>query len=306
VVDPAARLAMLRSGDLDVAEVPFKLKREADAAGLSFLRSDAAAIYHVHLGGQVLPSRESFDPAVPWVGDPNDAASQERARQVRQALDLAVDKQAIIGSVFEGEGVPVAYPWVVPGSEFIPPGMTPTAYDPARAKQLLAEAGYPNGFGHEIEMYLVPFPGRAEMVDVGEAVAGFWERNLGLQVRRIPAEWATFAPQKQRPRKMAWATWGYGAIPRPSAEPAITMSTWLTSKSPNNTIAEVPRIDDPDRAKRVQLYRELGQTIQDGHYVVSIAAVPALYAYNKGALASWPLAPGEAYIHGFEDAVPAR
>ncbi len=196
----------------------------------------------------------------------------------------------------------------------MPPDVVPSPYDPERARQLLAEAGYPEGFGHEIEMYLVPFPGRGEMVDVGEAVAGYWERNLGLQVRRVPAEWATFAPQKERPRKMAWATWAYGAIPRPSAEPAITMVSWLTSKSPNNTIAETPKLDElygrivtePDRAKRVQFYRELGELIHDQHYVVPIAAVPGLYAINSKAVASWPLAPGEPYIHGYENAVPAR
>ena len=70
---------------------------------------------------------------------------------------------------------------------------------------------------------------------------------------------------------------------------------------------EVGRIvTEPDRASRVQLYRELGQLIHDQHYVIPIAAVPGLYAVNSKAVGSWPLAPGEPYIHGYEYAVPAR
>src|SRR3954447_2807115 len=62
VPDQSARLAMLRAGEIEITEIPFKLKREADAAGLKYLRVDGAAIYHVQLGGQVMPSRDVFDP----------------------------------------------------------------------------------------------------------------------------------------------------------------------------------------------------------------------------------------------------
>ena len=61
-----------------------------------------------------------------------------------------------------------------------------------------------------------------------------------------------------------------------------------------------------DLKETLQLYRELGQLIHDQHYVIPIAAVPGLYAVNSKAVGSWPLAPGEPYIHGYEYAVPAR
>ncbi len=314
VPDQAARLAMLRAGEIDITEIPFKLKREAEASGLQFLRVEGAAIYHVQLGGQILPTRDTFDANVPWVGTPGDAASQERALKVRRALNLAVDKQAIINSVFEGEGVPGVAPYYLPGSEFMPSGLQPYPYDPQEAKRLLAEAGYPQGFSREIEMQLMPWPGRAEMVDVGEAVAGFWERNLGLKVKRTPIDFATWVPNVGVPRKNAWVTWAHGYIPRPVSEPLIGMETWLTSQSRYNTVAETPEIDalamkiraDLDRAKRVQDYRELAQMIYSQYYTVPVAAVPTIYAYNPKAIAAWPLQPGESYIGGYERAVPAR
>src|SRR5579885_431596 len=313
VPDEAARLAMLRAGEVDITEIPFKLKREAEATGYQFLRVEGAAIYHVQLGGQIAPSRDTFDPSVPWVGTPGDAASQERAQKVRQALNLAVDKQAIINSVFEGEGVPAVVPYYLPGGEFLPPDLKPYPYDPAEAKRLLADAGYPQGFSREIEMQLMPWPGRAEMVDVGEAVAGFWERNLGLKVKRTPIDFATWVPNVGVPRKTAWVTWAHGYIPRPVSEPLIGMETWLTSQSRYNTVAETPEIDalatkiraDLEHAKRVQDYRELAQTMYSHYYTVPIASVPTLYAYHPKVIASWPLQPGESYIGGYERAVPA-
>src|SRR6185295_13624638 len=47
IPDQSARLAMLRAGEIDITEIPFKLKREADAAGLQILRIAGAGIYHI-------------------------------------------------------------------------------------------------------------------------------------------------------------------------------------------------------------------------------------------------------------------
>lgn len=314
VPDEAARLAMLRAGEIDVTAVSFKFKREVEAARLQLLRIKGAALYHVYLGGQVLPTRKTFDPQVPWAGNPKDPASLARALKVRQALNLAVDKQAIINSVFEGEGVPSAVPYLPPGSEFVPKALAPYAYDPAQAKRLLAEAGYAQGFTREVEMLLMPWPGRAEMVDAAEAVAGFWERHLGLKVKRTPIDFATWAPGVGRPRNMAWRAGAHGFIGRPVAEPVVAMATWGFSQSSYMTFAETAEFDalygrilaEPDRAKRAQLYRDLAQMMYDGYYSVPITAVPALYAYNPKVLRSWPLPPGDAYAHGYEYVVPAR
>jgi ABC-type transport system substrate-binding protein len=73
-------------------------------------------------------------------------------KRVRQALNLAIDKEAIMQHVFAGQGVPVAmYPigsyGVAGGAD---PELQPHPYDPVKARQLLAEAGYPNGFETKI------------------------------------------------------------------------------------------------------------------------------------------------------------
>lgn len=70
--------------------------------------------------------------------------------KVRQALNYAVNKQAIIDNIYGGNGS-VASQAAVVGSFGFNPDIKPYSYDPAKAKALLAEAGYANGFDMEIQ-----------------------------------------------------------------------------------------------------------------------------------------------------------
>ena len=96
---------------------------------------------YVILGGQ-WPTKPTYDPKVPWA-----LPDAERARKVRLALNLAVDKQAIMQRVLGGLGTRDREP----GSRTRPirgprtRSKKPYPYDPAKAKALLAEAGYPEG-----------------------------------------------------------------------------------------------------------------------------------------------------------------
>lgn len=66
---------------------------------------------------------------------------------VRKAFKLAVDSQAYVDSVRQGSGLP-AFSWIPPGMPGYNPNMgTDYAFDPEKAKQFLADAGYPNGEG---------------------------------------------------------------------------------------------------------------------------------------------------------------
>ena len=223
-------------------------------------------------------------------------------------MNLAVDKKAIIDAVFEGEGIPSVVPYLGPDTKFVPPDMSPYPYDPKEAKRLLLEAGYANGFSREIEMLIMPWPGRAEMADVGEVVAGFWERNLGLKVKRRPMDFGAYAQNVGGPRKSAWVTWAHGFTPRPVGEPITGMGTWMLTHSRNNSGVESVNLDKlanmirgtADSAQRVLAYHALAREFYEHFYTVPIASVPSLYAFNAKVIRTWPLQPGEAYISGYE------
>ncbi|HSR35065.1 MAG TPA: peptide ABC transporter substrate-binding protein, partial [Anaerolineae bacterium] len=110
---------------------------------------------------------------------------------VRQALAAAIDRQSIIDNVIQ-------MPWRSPMSCTTPPdvlgyqeyGTCGWAFDPEKAKELLAEAGYPDGEGFPVLQFWF---NRADFnEDVIEAVAAMWEENLGISVELRTNEWAVY------------------------------------------------------------------------------------------------------------------
>jgi len=135
VPEDAVRLGMLQTGEADiVAEMPPPLLDRISAIrGVKALSHPSGEIYWLVLNVK-------------------DAAKDSPLlkREVRVALNHAVDRQAIIKSVLRGqaEQIPGA---LAPSVYAADPNFKPYPYDPALARKLLAEAGFPNGF--KIDMY---------------------------------------------------------------------------------------------------------------------------------------------------------
>ncbi|HET8578092.1 MAG TPA: ABC transporter substrate-binding protein [Methylomirabilota bacterium] len=131
---------------------------------------------------KLIPSQP---PGVFWLDFPDqwDPKSPWHDRRVRLAASLAIDRQAINQAETLGFSRPTGS--IIPRIfEFALP-IDPPAYDPKRAKQLLAEAGYPNGFDAG-DFY--PFP---PYISMGEALAGHLQA-IGIRSRIKTMERATF------------------------------------------------------------------------------------------------------------------
>jgi peptide/nickel transport system substrate-binding protein len=167
VPERPTRLAMLKTGEADIA---YLMIGDEGAAVKGDPKLRLASVVPGASWWLEFPAQ--WDPTSPW-----------HDRRVRLAANLALDKQAIneverLGfSRLTGSIIPRAFEFALP--------LEPFPYDPARAKQLLAEAGYPNGFEAGD---LTPFP---PFFTMGEAV-GNYLGAVGIRTKMRTIDRAAF------------------------------------------------------------------------------------------------------------------
>jgi peptide/nickel transport system substrate-binding protein len=128
ILDSTARLASLRSGDLTMIE-------RASPTDLPEIRGDSRlkVVGVPELGYQMIPLNVANGPRAKTLGDV----------RVRQALDLAIDRETLVTAVFNNEYI-AGNQWVSPSSPYYNAKFPVRKRDVARARQLLKEAGQPN------------------------------------------------------------------------------------------------------------------------------------------------------------------
>jgi peptide/nickel transport system substrate-binding protein len=142
MAQPTSRVAALLAGDLDAIDAapPQDLARIAADPRLrvSTLVAPAVAGFHLDVTERTPPGITGAD------GQPL-ATNPLADLRVRQALSLAIQREAIVERTMGGFAR-IAGQFMPPGTYGHAPGVAPPPFDPARARALLAEAGYPQGF----------------------------------------------------------------------------------------------------------------------------------------------------------------
>jgi peptide/nickel transport system substrate-binding protein/oligopeptide transport system substrate-binding protein len=164
IPEQMTQIAEFETGSLDVLEVPRAELEHWRAAGTPLLWKEELRVVYIGLNTRKPPFT-----------DP----------RVRHAMNLAVDVEKIVAHVLFGAGKRAR--GVIPPSLRLSPGPAERyPYDPARAKALLAEAGYPNGFAMEIWQRENPEAGR-----VLESVQGYLA-EIGITAKLVTREWGAF------------------------------------------------------------------------------------------------------------------
>lgn len=143
LTNDAARVAALLSGDVQAIEnIPTAdMAKLAKNPGMSVFRAVSNRVIYLHLDS----SRDKSPFVTDKAGQPLDKNPLKDVR-VRRAMSKAINRPAIVDRVMEGLAVPAGQ-FLPDGMFGVSPKLKVEAYDPEGARKLLAEAGYPNGFG---------------------------------------------------------------------------------------------------------------------------------------------------------------
>ena len=288
IPEESSRVAGFQTGNLDTFLMGYdSIPSVLDVEGAQLMKVPNAIVQSLRIYGQWYPvegveTRAGYDPNLPWISASDDINSEEwdRARKVRQALITAVDRQALVDEILSGNGNTNTPIHSYSGFEHYLDGRD-WQYDPDGAKQLLAEAGYPDGFSITLTPAL---RGAPQEVESCEAIAQMWE-NIGLDVdfQRIP--YGTLRPTLVG-RTYQGATCHAGG---PLPTPANGFGSYLTENPFNRGLEHAWSDDlmrramaevDPDAREAME--RELGQFLFDH-------ALTDLTYYNIDAL--WPVGP---------------
>ena len=259
VPEAATQLAMYQNGELDVVLVPLgdypRLK--ADPRWSKEMKVwDRTQVQFLALNQRVYAPFKDV--------------------RVRQAFAQAIDKQKVINQVFHGLYIPAAgmLPPGIPGYDA---QLKALPYDPARAKQLLAEAGFPDGKGlPPLPMAVNPVTGDYRMM--AEPIAAMLKDTLGVNIEVQIQEFASFTQAMNRRDALASFMTGWSAS---TLDAAYFHELWLYGKSPLNRVNYESAAFDklieqangaPDRAQRIGFIKQADELITK-----DVPLIPVMY-----------------------------
>jgi peptide/nickel transport system substrate-binding protein len=300
VPEQSTRLAMVRTGEASIASIGPEALKEVRAGGMKAVTVPGTMQAVYQFWGLYRPEVK---------------ASPLTDVRVREALSLAIDRQQIIDHVMLGEArMPLPFTVYRYSIDVTIPrwedwSKTALRYDPARAKKLLAEAGHANGF--RLTFWNTALPGTPFMVQIGEAVAGFWDK-LGVKVDMKGVEWGVFDPMGRGEQKGLVGTASmYRTAGRP--EPSPRYITTLNSKGvqhlfgdPDNCPALCQEADkayeavvsERDDARRTAATNRMIEVAANSWVVVPIVEGMGYWAVNPKRVGFFKPIPGR---HEFGD-----
>jgi peptide/nickel transport system substrate-binding protein len=241
IPDETTRLAALQRGEVDIAysirgELAEQLQR---TPGLTIKAAVGSAPFWLYFP-------EQWDPKSPW-----------HDQRVRQAVSLAIDRKTmnealtlghshLTGSVFPEN---FDFYWQPPEAQ----------YDPARAKKLLADAGFPNGFDAG------DYNCDASYANIGEVALNHL-REVGIRVRLRPLERAAFFSayaEKKLKNIVQGASGAFGNVATRAEAFVVKGGTYAYGSYPDIDALFAEQATEMGRAKRTALLHRLQQMVHE-------------------------------------------
>jgi len=223
----------------------------------------------------------------PFVNGGN-APNPLRDARVRQALSLAIDRKAINERVMDGLSTPAAQ-FMPDGMVGIIPGLPVLPHDPARARALLAEAGYPNGFAMTLHATNNRYVNDAR---IAQAIAAYFTRiGVRTELDAMPSN-VYFGRRARREFSVPMGGWSADA-----QETLLFFRTWMITTDQTRgvgtsnysawsdadfdrpALAAVTTMDD---AARDRLLQQASRAALEQMPVLPIHFESAVWAFRRG------------------------
>ena len=279
VTDETSAYATFKAGDFDMIDVVPTSEIEAGLKDGSFVKFDNLGTYFLVVN---VTGENASDDVKKVLTD----------KKVRQALNLAIDRDSIVKNVTKGGQIPAhSYiPEGIPGADgkdFASKEYFKSSGDVAAAKKLLEEAGYKDGEGFPTITLLYNQEGSHG--DIMQAVADMWKKNLGINVSLSQQEWKVFQTTRtQKQYQIARHGWSGDYV-----DPMTFLEMWTSASALNDagfSNAEYDSvisdaISELDTKKREELLHKAEDILMDEMPIMPIyyyTKVKGIKPYVKG------------------------
>lgn len=261
IKENGARVAALLAGEVDIINgVPVVQESiVSNFPGVRSIKVPVPRVYYISLDVRTAP----FDDVL-----------------VRQAVNYAVDRQSIVDGLFSGFGSPVAVTY--PGASWgFNPDLEPYPYDPDKAMELLAEAGYPDGFEVEFDTFVGRLPAHDTIAQAVIAQLG----EVGIDVKVNAFEFGAFSERRVSGDHAPMFVYSIGDW---ALEP-VWMFGWLTQGQAGHywttpeweaLLTELSRTYDPQA--RLPLYEQVQEMLYENAPFIAVAELETVWAARDG------------------------
>ena len=303
VLEPSTQLANLLAGEADLGRLPFDLQGPAIDGGLKIIESTipSTTVYAIFGGNyslgelaheEVQEDPSLYNPDFPW------AIPGENGRKVREALNRAVNREELKNTVLGGRGQVMPVTFYLPflngwNPEWLETFDDDYGYDPVRAQELLAEVEADRGEPLDwtnARYWLSPRPELAEVQDVGEAVANYWQA-IGVPIQIEERELA-YAAEQFFARKISGIAWTDATPFRETDREQLRIiyasagccefySDDVVNQNYQKFLASV------DLAERDQILRDTGNHLYEQYATVPLVALNVEFVINPDVIAEY-------------------
>ena len=245
IPEATTRVAALQTGEADIiVNIPPHLMKLMDWKGRSFV-SKVPSVRVIYMAFDTTKGGPVAD------------------KKVRQAIAMGVNMDTNIKKILEGNGILLGSPFTEKHFGY-DPKIKPYPHDPEKAKKLLAEAGYPNGFDFTLNSPAGRYLNDKEMA---EAVAGDL-RKIGIRANVKTHEWGTYMTNMMYAHNAAPAYilgWGNTSFDADfTINPLMRTGMLLSNVSIPKLDALIDQgISTMDKQKRLKIYSDAAKVIHD-------------------------------------------